>query len=67
MRDYTYTAPIYLVKTNYKTITKYFWFFSCIKKILIALMITVFYEDASSAMIAISAVEATFICFSVYC
>lgn len=67
MRDYTYTAAIYLIRTNYKTITKYFWFFACIKKILLALMITVLYSDPSSAILGISSVQIIFLCFAVYC
>ena len=67
MRDTTYTAPINLIRTNYKSITKYFWFFCCIKKILIALMITVLYDDSSDAILGVSAVEGAFICFAIYC
>lgn len=67
MRDYTYTAALYLIRTNYKTVTKYFWFFACIKKILLAIMITTMYDSPSSAIIAISSVQIIFICFAVYC
>ena len=67
MRNYTYSAPIYLIRTNYKTITKYFWFFCCVKKILIALMITVLYEASNYAIIGVSSVTAVFICIAVFC
>jgi hypothetical protein len=67
MRDYTYTATIYMIRTNYKTATKYFWFFCCIKKILLALMITSMYSDPSAAIIGISSVQIVFLCFAVYC
>ena len=67
MRNYTYSAPIYLIRTNYKTITKYFWFLCCVKKILIALMITVLYETSNYAIIGVSSVTAVFICIAVFC
>ena len=67
MRDTTYSAPINLIRMNYKTISKYFWFFCCIKKILIALMITIFYDQSNHAILAVSAVEGAIICFAVYC
>jgi hypothetical protein len=67
MRDYTYTAAVYLIRTNYKTITKYFWLFACIKKIFLALIITTLYQSPGSAIIGISSVQMIFICFAVYC
>jgi hypothetical protein len=67
MRDYTYTATIYMVRTNYKTATKYFWFFCCVKKILLALMVTVMYADPTNAILGISCVQIAFLCFAVYC
>lgn len=67
MRDYSYCAPIYLIRTNYKTITKYFWFFSCLKKILIALMITVFYHESNNAILGVASVQLSFLAFSIYC
>lgn len=67
MRDYTYTASVYLVRTNYKTVTKYFWFFACIKKILLTLVITAFYQTPDEAIIGISSVQIIFITFAVYC
>lgn len=67
MRDYAYTPTIYLVRTNYKTITKYFWFISVIKKILLAMMITLLYDDPISSIIGVSTVHAIYLCLSVYC
>lgn len=67
MRDYAYTAPIYLIRTNYKTITKYFWIFCCLKKILISLMITMFYKNPTYSIVGVSAIQVFFLCFSIYC
>lgn len=67
MRDYSFTPTIYLIRTNYKTITKYFWFITCLKKILLAMMVTVLYDNPLSAIIAISAVHAIYICLAIYC
>jgi len=67
MRDHTYTAPIYLIRTNYKTLTKYFFFFSCLKKVLLAMMITVLYENPVGSIIGLSSVELAYLCFAMYC
>jgi hypothetical protein len=67
MRDYSFTPTIYLIRTNYKSITKYFWFFSCIKKVLIALVITVFYDTPLNAIIGVSTVHAMYLGLAIYC
>lgn len=67
MRDYSYTAPIYMIRTNYKTVTKYFWFGCCVKKILLAIMVTTLYSSPDSAILGICSVQVVFICFAVYC
>jgi hypothetical protein len=67
MRDYSFTPTIYLVRTNFKSITKYFWFFSCLKKILLAMMITVFYKTPLSAIIAVCSVHTAYLALSIYC
>lgn len=67
MRDYAYTPTIYLVRTNYKTITKYFWFISVIKKVLLAMMITLLYDDPLSSIIGVSTVHAIYLVLAIYC
>lgn len=67
MRDYAYTPTMYLVRTNYKTITKYFWFISVVKKILLAMMITLLYDDPLSSIIGVSTVHAVYLCLAIYC
>lgn len=67
MRDYSFTPTIYLIRTNYKTVTKYFWFFSCLKKMLIALVMTVFYETPVSAIVAVCTVHTAYLGLAIYC
>lgn len=67
MRDYSFTPTIYLVRTNYKTVTKYFWFFTCIKKMLLALMVTVLYDNPLAAIVGVSSVHALYISLAIYC
>ena len=67
MRDHSFTPTIYLIRTNYKSVTKYFWFFSCLKKILLALMLTIFYENPLSAIIGVSSVHASYLALAIYC
>lgn len=67
MRDFSFSPCFYLIRTNYKTVTKYFWFISCIKKVFFALFITIFYSDPVSAIITISSVEALYILIAIYC
>lgn len=67
MRDYSFTPTIYLIRTNYKTLTKYFWFFSCLKKILIALVITICYDTPVSAIVGVSAVHGAYLGLAIYC
>lgn len=67
MRDYSFTATIYLLRTNFKTITKYFWFISCIKKILLAMMITVFYKDPLAAIVGVCSVHIIYLALAIYC
>ena len=67
MRDYSFTPTTYLIRTNYKTITKYFWFVTCAKKILIALVITVLYDSPLNAIIGVCAVHASYLCLGIYC
>ena len=67
MRDYSFTPTIYLIRTNYKSITKYFWFFSCLKKILIALVITAYYEEPLNSIIAVSTIHALYLSLAIYC
>lgn len=67
MRDFTYSPCFYLIRTNYKTVTKYFWFISCIKKIFFALFLTIYYSDPVAAIIAVSSVQALYILVAIYC
>lgn len=67
MRDYSFTPTIYLVRTNFKSVTKYFWFFSCLKKILLAMMITVFYKNPLGAIVAVSSVHSAYLALAIYC
>ena len=67
MRDYTFTAPIYMIRTNYKTVTKYFWVLSCFKKILLCLFVAIYYHDPSSAILSISVVQPFYIALCIYC
>lgn len=67
MRDYSFTPTIYLIRTNYKSITKYFWFFSCLKKILIALVITTYYEEPLNSIVAVSTIHALYLSLAIYC
>ena len=67
MRDHSYTPTIYLIRTNYKTLTKYFWFVSCIKKILLAMMLTIFYGNPLSAIIAVCVVHTVYLFLAIYC
>jgi hypothetical protein len=67
MRDYSFTPTIYLIRTNYKTITKYFWFFSCLKKMLLSMMITLFYDDPLSAIVGVASVHAIYLSLAIYC
>jgi hypothetical protein len=55
------------MKTNYKTLTKYFFFFSCLKKVFLAMMITVLYSDPAGSIVGLSAVELIYICIAIYC
>ena len=67
MRDHSFTPTLYLIRTNYKSVTKYFWFFSCLKKALLALVLTVFYEQPLNAIVGVSAVHAAYLALAVYC
>ena len=67
MRDYAYTAPIYMIRTNYKTITKYYTFICYLKKILLAICLTSFYSEPITAIFALGIATTAFIMFSVYC
>lgn len=67
MRDYSFTPTIYLIRTNFKTITKYFWFVSCLKKILLAIMLTAFYKSPLSAIIAVCCVHTIYLSLAIYC
>ena len=67
MRDYSFTATIYLIRTNFKTITKYFWFISCIKKILLALVITTLYNNPEQAIVGVCTVHTIYLCIAIYC
>ena len=67
MRDYSYTPAIYLIRTNYKTLTKYFWFISCIKKMLLAMMITLFYYDPFASIVAVCCVHTIYLAIAIYC
>ena len=67
MRDYSFTATIYLIRTNYKSITKYFWFISCIKKLMLALMITTLYGNPEKAIVAVCAVHTVYLAIAIYC
>lgn len=66
MRDYAFTSATYLIRTNFKTITKYFWFFSCIKKILLAVMLTAFYGSPVSAIIGVCCVHGLYLLLAIY-
>ena len=67
MRDSSYTATTYLIRTNYKTLTKYFWFISCFKKMLLALAITVLYDQPLYSIIAVCCIHATYLSVAIYC
>ena len=67
MQDHSYSATHYLIRTNYKSMTKYFFFSNSIKKILLALLIVVFYDNPSNAILSFSVVQCIFLCFSIYC
>ena len=66
MRDYSFTATIYLIRTNFKTITKYFLFISCIKKILLALVITTLYNNPEQAIVGVCTVHTIYLCIAIY-
>lgn len=66
MQDYSYSALHYLIRTNYKSLTKYFFFWTAIKKILFALIIVAFYNSPSDAIIGYSALQVIFLCLSIY-
>jgi hypothetical protein len=67
MRDYSFTPAIYLIRTNYKTVTKYFWFVSCLKKVLLAMMVTLIYGSPLSAIVAVCVVHTFYLCLAIYC
>ena len=67
MRDHSYTPTIYLIRTNFKTLTKYFWFISCIKKILLAMAITLFYYDPLISIVAVCTVHTIYLLIAIYC
>lgn len=67
MRDHSFTPIVYLIRTNFKSMTKYFWFFSCIKKILLGLMLTIFYDNPLNAIVGVSAVHISYLSLAIYC
>ena len=67
MRDHSYTPTTYLIRTNYKTLTKYFWFVSCLKKILLAMVLTIFYDNPLSSIIAVCVVHTLYLLVAIYC
>ena len=67
MRDYSFTPTIYLIRTNFKTVTKYFWFISCLKKMLLAMMITVLYRNPLAAIVGVCAVHSVYLGLAIYC
>jgi len=67
MRDNSYTPTTYLIRTNYKTVTKYFWFISCLKKVLLAMMITLFYSDPFASIVAVCCVHTSYLALAIYC
>lgn len=66
MQNHSYSALHYLIRTNFKSATKYFFFFSAIKKILFALIIVVFYDSPSSAILGFTSLQIIFLCLSIY-
>ncbi len=66
MQNHSYSALHYLIRTNFKSLTKYFFFCCSIKKILFALIIVVFYDSPSNAILGFSILQAIFLCFSIY-
>lgn len=67
MRDYSFSAISYLIRTNFKTLTKYFWFVSCLKKVLLALVLTILYDQPLYAIIAVCCVHSAYLCVAIYC
>ena len=67
MRDTSFIPTIYLIRTNFKTITKYFWFISCIKKILLAMMITLLYYSPLASIVAVCVVHTIYLSLAIYC
>ncbi len=45
MQDHSYTAVVYLLRTNYKPLSKYFFFWSSAKKIFFAIIVVAYYEQ----------------------
>ena len=66
MQDHSYTAIVYLIRTNYKSLSKYFFFFSTAKKIFFALLIVAYYDQPQKAIQAFSILQMIFVCFSLY-
>lgn len=66
MQDQSYSALHYLIRTNYKTATKYFFFVSCSKKIIFAFIVVVFYDSPDSSIVGLTSVQIIFLCLSVY-
>jgi hypothetical protein len=67
MRDTSFIPTIYLIRTNYKTITKYFWFISCLKKVLLAMMITLVYYSPLGAIVGVCVVHTIYLSLAIYC
>ena len=67
MRNYAYTAPIYLIRTNYKTVTKYFWVIHSTKKILMALFTVMYYHHPDSAIISAGTIQIIYVMVCIYC
>ena len=66
MQDHSYTAVLYLIRTNFKSFSKYFFFWSSIKKILFALIIAACYDNPGNAILGFSTLQMIYLCFSLY-
>ena len=66
MYDHSYSALLYLLRTNYKLPSKYFFFYQALKKILFALVITACYDNPPDAILGLSVIQIIFLCTSMY-
>lgn len=67
MRDTSFIPTIYLIRTNFKTVTKYFWFISCLKKVLLAMMVTILYYSPIAAIVGVCIVHTLYLSLAIYC